>query len=170
MYLRRCCRNKDGKRHAYWARVESFRTPRGPRQRVVAWLGELDAVGRMAIAQPAEGKHQWQADLFDQTEPEWVEIDVKGVRLERSREFGGAWLGLRLADELGLIDFFRAAMVKGRKQVPWPMTALVLVLGRLCDRSSELHLAEQGYEASALAELLGVPADKVNDDRLYRAR
>ena len=28
---------------------------------------------------------------------------------------------------------------------------------------------EHGYEASALADLLGVPADKVNDDRLYRA-
>ena len=29
-------------------------------------------------------------------------------------------------------------------------------------------LAEHFYEASALAELLGVPADKVNEDRLYR--
>ena len=45
---------------------------------------------------------------------------------------------------------------------------LVLVLGRLLDPCSELHLAEHGYEASALAELLGVPAAKVNDDRLYR--
>ncbi len=42
-------------------------------------------------------------------------------------------------------------------------------LGRLVDSSSELHLAEHGYEANALAELLGVPAAKVNDDRLYRA-
>jgi len=123
----------------------------------------------MAIAQQAEGKHEWQADLFDATEPEWVEVDLKRVRVERAREFGGAWLGLRLADDLGLIGFLREAMAKGREQVPWPMMALVLVLGRLCDRSSELHLAEHGYEASALAELLGVPAEKVNDDRLYRA-
>jgi transposase len=47
--------------------------------------------------------------------------------------------------------------------------AMVLVLGRLVDASSELHLAEHGYQASALAEMLGVPAAKVNDDRLYRA-
>jgi transposase len=47
--------------------------------------------------------------------------------------------------------------------------SLVLVLGRLMDASSELHLAEHGYEASALAEILGVPAAKVNEDRLYRA-
>jgi hypothetical protein len=46
--------------------------------------------------------------------------------------------------------------------------ALVLVLGRLSDASSELHLAEHGYASSALAELLGVAAAKVNDDRLYR--
>jgi hypothetical protein len=40
---------------------------------------------------------------------------------------------------------------------------MALVLGRLCEPSSELHLAEHFYEASALGELLGVPADKVNE-------
>jgi transposase len=45
----------------------------------------------------------------------------------------------------------------------------MLVLGRLCDASSELHLAERFYDSSALADLLSVPADKVNEDRLYRA-
>jgi hypothetical protein len=47
--------------------------------------------------------------------------------------------------------------------------ALVLVLGRLCAPSSQLHLAEHLYEGSALPDLLGVPVAKVNDDRLYRA-
>jgi transposase len=169
VYLRRCFRNKDGKRHAYWALVESYRTACGPRQRVVAWLGELDAAGRMAVAEQAAGQQQRQAHLFDDAEPAWVEVDAAGVRVEAAREFGGAWLGLRLAEELGLIDFLREAMARGREQVPWPMMALVLVLGRLCDRSSELHLAERGYQASALPELLGVPVEKVNEDRLYRA-
>ncbi len=45
----------------------------------------------------------------------------------------------------------------------------ILVLGRMVEASSELRLAEHTYEASALAELLGVPAEKVNDDRLYRS-
>jgi len=56
VYLRRCYRRKDGKRHAYWALVESFRSARGPRQRVVAYLGELDEQGRLGVqraAQPA---------------------------------------------------------------------------------------------------------------------
>jgi len=41
------------------------------------------------------------------------------------------------------------------------------MLGRLCDPSSELGVAERFYESSALADLLGVPAEKVNEDRLY---
>src|SRR3989304_3075965 len=46
MYLRPCYRRKNGKRHAYWALMESYRTERGPRQRVVAYLGQLDERGR----------------------------------------------------------------------------------------------------------------------------
>ena len=41
MFLRRCRRSKNGKQHRYWALVESYRTARGSRQRVVAYLGEL---------------------------------------------------------------------------------------------------------------------------------
>ena len=43
------------------------------------------------------------------------------------------------------------------------------MLSRLCDPSSELYIAEHLYERTALGDLLGVPAGKVNDDRLYRA-
>jgi hypothetical protein len=41
MFIRPCYRRKNGKRHAYWALMESYRTERGPRQRVVAYLGQL---------------------------------------------------------------------------------------------------------------------------------
>jgi hypothetical protein len=170
MYLRRCYRRKDGKRHAYWALVESYRTARGPRQRVVAYLGEMDEAGRLGVRQQAEpGDRRWQPRLFDITEPEWIEVDLKRIAIERSREFGGPWLGLELCRRLGLVEFLKGAMPVGREEIPWPMMALVLVLGRLCEPSSELHLAEHFYEASALAELVGVPANKVNEDRLYRA-
>ena len=102
MYLRRWYRRKDGKRHAYWALVESDRTARGPRQRVVAYLGELDERGRLGVQRRASrAEPGWQAHLFEDRTPEWVEV-------------------------------------------------------------------EHGYENSALAELLGVPAEKVNEDRLYR--
>jgi hypothetical protein len=170
MYLRRCYRRKDGKRHAYWALVESYRTARGPRQRVVAYLGELDEKGRLGVRRCAlGGDRTWQAGLFLDDEPEYVEVDLKGVRVESSRQFGGCWLGLTLWQELGLSELLNELLPPGREEISWTAIAQVLVLGRMLDPSSELHLAEQGYESTALAELLGVPAAKVNDDRLYRA-
>jgi transposase len=169
MYLRRCYRNKDGKRHAYWALVESYRTARGPRQRVVAWLGAMDEQGRLGVKRCAGQNTAQQRGLFRDTRPEWVEVDVKRVRVERSRKFGGPWLGLELLRRLELDRFFEQALPEGREQIPWSLMATVLVLGRLCDPSSELHLAERFYESSALTDLLSVPAEKVNEDRLYRA-
>lgn len=168
MYLRRCYRNKDGKRHAYWALVESYRTTRGPRQRVVAWLGELDEQGRMAIRKEGE-ETSYQGHLFEDNKPTWIEVDLRRVTVERTRRFGGPWLGLELLRKLGLDSFIAQTVPKGREDVSWAVMSMVLVLGRLCDPSSELRLAEQGYESSAMSELLGVPSDKVNDDRLYRA-
>jgi transposase len=69
---------------------------------------------------------------------------------------------------VGLDRFFESVLPVGREEIPWAVMAEVLVLSRLCDPSSELHIAEHFYEQSALADVLGVPADKVNDDRLYR--
>jgi transposase len=176
MYLRRCYRAKDGKRHAYWALMESYRTERGPRQRMVAYLGDLDEAGRLGVRDAAQRQRRQdtsrQGDLFAETQAaRFVEVDPAGMRVERVRDFGGAWLGLELAKELGLTDLLQRLMAPGvgREDVPWPLMALVLVLSRLCDPSSELHIAEHSYPHSAMADLLGVPGEKVNDDRLYRA-
>ena len=43
------------------------------------------------------------------------------------------------------------------------------MIARLCEPASELHIAEDWYRRTALDDLLGVPAERVNDDRLYRA-
>jgi hypothetical protein len=167
VYLRRCYRKKQNKRHAYWALVESYRTARGPRQRVVAYLGEMDEAGRIGVQQAAQPKLE-QASLFEQVEPQWVEVDLKRVRVECARQLGGVWLGYELLQRLELIPFLAGQLAMRRENIPWATLSIVLVLARWCDPSSELHLAEQGYESMALADLLGVPADKVNQDRLYR--
>ena len=160
---------KDGKRHPYWALVESYRTARGPRQRVVSWLGAMDERGRLAVGRSAQRQATVQSELFTENTPEWVEVDLRRVRAERSRHFGGPWLGLELARRLELDRWLEAVLPSGREEISWASMALVLVLGRLCEPSSELHLAERFYEASALPDLLGVPVEKVNDDPLYRA-
>lgn len=169
MYVRRCYREKNGKRHGYWALVESYRTARGPRQRVVAYLGELDERGRIGVqqaVQPTAQEHLFRP-LSDR--PEWVEVDIHGVRVERSRQFGGCWLGIALVRQLGLSGLLEELLPPGREGISWSVMAQILVLGRMVEASSELRLAEHTYEASALAELLGVPGEKVNEDRLYRS-
>ncbi|HLJ97810.1 MAG TPA: IS1634 family transposase [Gemmataceae bacterium] len=174
MYLRRCHRAKDGKRHAYWALVKSVRTAKGPRQEVVAYLGDLDEAGRLGVQQVSGGDRQpLHPELFSATaapaEPRWVEVDLSAVRVERTREFGGPWLALQIINKLGLRKVLDELMPAGREDVPWAVMAMVLVICRLCDPSSELRIAEHLFGRSALADLLGVASDKVNDDRLYRA-
>jgi hypothetical protein len=171
MYLKRCGQNRLKRDGVYWELVESYRTERGPRQRVVSYLGNVGESNRLGVQQAARGETgSWQSRLFDEVaEPEWVEVDVRRVHAERVRDFGAYWLGLVVADKLGLISLLEQLLPKGREDVPWSMMALTLVLMRLSGPSSELRIAEYLYERSSLVDLLGIPTEKVNDDRLYRA-
>lgn len=169
MYLRKIKRHKDGKTHGYWALVESYRTARGPRQRVVAYLGEMDASGRLSIQMAAENRMDYQADMFDELEPKWVEVNLNAVRVERVRDFGDIWLALELIKRLGLYDFFHRVMPPGREKIPGAKLALVLLIARFCNPSSELYIAEHYYGHTALADLLGIADAKIYDNRLYRA-
>jgi len=170
MYLRRIRGKEAEESRSYWALVESYRTERGPRQRTVAYLGDVESDLRAGVQQAAEARgREGQGDLFSGKPPQWVEIDASRVRVERSRAFGGAWLGLHLLRLLGLPEKLSALLPAGREEVPWAVMAEILVLCRWCEPSSELSIAERLYERSALEDLLGVPGEKVNDDRLYRA-
>ena len=173
MYLRHTTVNKDGKTHSYWRLVRSVRRGRRVFQETVAHLGELDAQGRARarrLALEITGACE-QCDLFEAAAPagEPIEIRLEQVRLERARRFGDVWLGWRLWCALGLDRFCAARMGEGRERVPWATMAAILVIARLCEPSSELHIAEDWYRRTALSDLLGVPAERVNDDRLYRA-
>lgn len=167
MFIRPCYRRKNGKRHAYWALVESYRTARGPRQRVVGYLGQIAEPRRRGVKRAAGGDAQ--RSLFDEAAAEWVEVDVKRLRVERCLDFGGPWLGLQLLRRLKVMDFLEEIMPVGREEIPWSLMSSVLVLCRLCQPSSELHIAEQLYKHTAMADLLGIPPETINEQRLYRA-
>src|SRR5438094_3177948 len=79
------------------------------------------------------------------------------------------WLGWTLWRALRLDEALTRLLPEGREAVPWATMAAVLVLARLCEPSSELHIAETWYRGTALEDLLALPAPLVNDDRLYRA-
>ena len=172
MYLRHTTRRKDGKVHTYWRLVRSVRVGHTVRQQTVAHLGELDAQGRArakALAQAITGGRE-QPDLFEPAVVEdAVPIQLTRIRLERGRTFGEVWLAWTLWRALRLDELLERLLPDGRETVPWATMAAVLVLARLCEPSSELHIAEDWYRRTALEDLLALPASLVNDDRLYRA-
>lgn len=179
MFLRRCKRKKDGKQHLYWALVESYRTARGSRQQVVAYLGELkkgdEQSGWAQLARRLDKKSRPLPSLFDPphyddpTDEEPVEINLKGVRLERLRDFGDVWLALGLWRLLGLDKLLSDRMPQGHEEIPWNIVAAILAIARFCEPSSELHIEDSWYSRTALEDLLAVPAEKVHTDRLYTA-
>jgi transposase len=107
LYLRRHKKKVAGEEYGYWSLVESIRTARGPRQRIVATISKLPD--------------------YDQEEQ------------------------------------------IGWEEIPWAVMACILVIARFCAPSSELQIADSWYGKTALCDLLEVPFDKINEDRLYRA-
>ncbi len=172
MYLRHSTRSKDGKTHTYWRLVQSVRCGGKVVQKTVAQLGELDAEGRAQarmLARQITGREE-QVELFEeQPASATVPVRLDRVRIERERSFGDVWLAWTLWRALGLDALCAERIAEGREKIPWATMAAILVSARLCEPSSELHIAEDWYRRTALDDILGVPVERVNDDRLYRA-
>lgn len=100
---------------------------------------------------------------------EWVEVDTANVRVENELAFGGPWLAMELMRTLHLDKLFESVMPRGGEDIPWAKMASVLAICRLCKPSSELFIAEHYYRSTAMPELLGIPVDKINEQRLYRS-
>jgi len=169
MFLRKIpYRKQGGVTSWYWQLVESYRTERGPRHRVVAHLGEIGEEGRLGVKQAAEGRQPHQTSLFEDAKPSWVEVNINRVRVERTRRFGDVWLALELMKKLGLTEFFQGIFPSSRAKIPWADLATILVVARFCDARSELSIAEHFYSSSSLPDLLGIAEEDVYDNRLYR--
>jgi len=141
MFLRKLNIKKDGKQHQYWALVESYRTEKGPRQRIVCYLGDVDASNALGIKQAAQKVESHQMDFFSCKElPERIEINPGKVSTERQRSFGGVWLGKKLYDLLGLNTLFSDIFEKSRERSDWGKIIEILVIARFFSPSSELHL------------------------------
>jgi len=172
MYLRHTIRKKDGKVHRYWCVVRSVRLGRRVIQQVVAHLGELDERGRIQARELARlliGTPE-QAQLFNNgSEGLTVPVRLKGIRVERSLRFGDVYLGLALWRGTGLEDLCEQLLPVGKELIPWAKMAALLVTARLCEPSSELHIAEDWCRRTALADLLQLGDREVTKERLYRA-
>src|SRR5579872_2647639 len=178
MFLRSHHRDKDGKDHTYWSLVETVRTPDGPRQRTLCYLGELNDSGQARWLKTIEvfneqGEAQ-QLKLFPSQvepppdDPQVARVLLNKVLLERTRQFGSCWVGLELWKHLELDRFFQQTVDEQEADVPWSRVAAVLAINRLCAPGSELAVEERWYPSTALDDLLGIEEGKINDTRLYR--
>ena len=126
--------------------------------------GPRRALARRLIGAPEE------ASLFnDDSQQLTAPVRLKGVRVERSRQFGEVYLALALWRGVGLEELCKRLLPAGQERVAWAKMAAVLVTARLCEPSSELHIAEDWYRRTALCDLLQLGEEEVNKDRLYRA-
>lgn len=164
--------------YEYWTLVESVRTASGPRQRVVASIGKLsgredeERVGWEQIRDLLSGREKEKTpDLFEPAEkaPDWALVDLRTVRVERTRRFGDVFLALCVWKRLELDRIFQDLGDEGNDEYGVDVLACLLAIARLCEPSSELEIAQSWYGKTALDEIIGISADKINKDRLYRA-
>jgi transposase len=180
MFLRRYSRTKDGKKHFYYALVESVRTDAGPRQRVIAHLCELNH----------DQERRWQRtvtfyncqgdakqlrlfpdddDLPGPDDPDVVRIRLGCVGWSNGRRLGDVWLARWLWHYVGLDAIVARHLPQGKETVPPADIIAIEVINRLCQPCSEFALAEHWYASTGLEDLLGVPDSAVTKDRLYRS-
>jgi len=178
MFLRAHRRSKDGKQHRYWSLVETVRTPDGPRQRRLCYLGELNDSAHSRWLKTievfnAEGEST-QLKLFPseveppENDPDVARVLVKKVRVERTRQLGPCYLGWELWRRLKLDEFFQGVIDTDGADVAWSRVAAILGINRLCAPGSELALEKQWYPGTSLGDILHIEEGKINHTRLYR--
>jgi transposase len=179
MFIRSYVRTKSGKKHTYFALVESVRTDAGPRQQIVAYLGELNADQerrwqRTVVFHNRQGNTQ-QLRLFpdDDTiplsdDPDVVRIRVNEIGWTNACRFGDVYLARWLWNLLDLDAIIHRHIPPGKETVRPADVVAIEVINRLCAPCSEFALAEHWYASTGLEDLLGVPNEAVTKDRLYR--
>ncbi len=180
MYLRRTQRKKNGKEHSYWSIVESRRLADGRvAQRHVLYLGEINDAQEQAWTRSIEvfqdGQPQPQTmALFpeDRVGPGGDEVPIVRLRLNelsvhRPRQWGACWLALHLWKQLQLDQFWAKRLKPSRKGTRWERVLMVLTAYRLIAPGSEWRLHRQGFDQSALADLLGVDCSVADPHQLY---
>ena len=120
-----------GECYEYWTLVKTVRTAKGPRQEILATLGKEPGL-------ESRSRHGWEqvADLLEGRTPapvqgelghnlsaapqaQWAQVDLRGVRVERVREFGQVYLALSLWRRLGLHTLLKEIIQPGEEDVPW---------------------------------------------------
>lgn len=194
MFIRKTTSNQGNKTYTNYLLVESFATPKGPRQKTVCSLGNLKPRPReewLKLVCKVKAALSGQPSLFPEVSDPEVEVIVEKAREFESRRKGGV---PRLSPQddvvavhtdgvqteearevgpvhVGLQMFKRLDMDKILEGIGFSKSAVrltqMMVMNRLILPKSE-HAMPDWMTRTALSDLLGVDFSKVNDDQLYR--
>jgi len=155
MFLRRHRKRVAGEDYTYWSLVKTVRTAKGPRHQFLAHLGKLDDAKAQFAREWSELDSLLEGTASRPTQltfasapiapgtPLWRTIDVRGVRVERVRQFGRVYLALALWRRLRLHELLVKLLPVGEEQVGWDLVACLLTIARSCGQPSELSVAER---------------------------
>jgi transposase len=196
MFIKEITKKNSGydKIFTYHRLMESVRTAKGPRQRIILNLGKLDLpreewpILARRIEEIISGQQSFltlpphveslachYASLFkrkemqsiptaEEKEHDWESVDLNSLSLEECRTIGGEAVGYEAFKRLGLPQILSEM---GFTQEESNKTAL-LVIGRLLHPSSERDAALWAKKISALDELLGTNFQHLSNNALYR--
>ena len=181
MYIKQVIKGngRTNKKYKYFHLVESIRTEKGPRQRLILNLGKIDLdpsqyhslarriedilTGQTSIyeiplkiekiARRAAGKISDKTSREEVKSTDFTEVDITSLKTMRSRTFGGEYLCNSIWEELGITRFF---LKNGVSSNTIPILK-ALVLNRLIDPGSERYTKEWVDNRSSLYEITERP-------------
>lgn len=198
MFIKRNVSKRGDKTYVSHLLVESVLTPAGPRHRTICNLGKMDpgpkeewlelaeriqaALGgqpglfpdaRVEQAVNRVREHQAKAGVAeavtesplvgDVAIPETIAVKPSGVRTQNLREAGPVHVGHQFWQRLQMDAILKAV----RLAAPARRLTEVMVLNRLVHPCSELAMVDWAKRV-AVADVLGVDTEKLNEDRFYR--
>jgi len=188
VFVRRSTRRYRDRTYTNYFLVESVRTPKGPRQKVVCSLGDLSPRPRaqwLELVRKVEAVLAKQEVLFDGSseaevatvvarvregrtareaaQGEVVAVRTDGVSTEEHRAAGPVHVGVQFWGKLGLEEILRASGLSERACT----LTLAMTMNRLIQPCSE-HAMPDWIRRTALADLIGVDFTRLRDKALYR--
>jgi len=147
----------NGKEYSYIQLIETERTPRGPRQRVLATLGRVDLDGPRNVDRLMRNLSRYaerarMIDVLKDMNPIWA------------KRYGDVLVADKLWSDLGLKAILRRIGSSGDNEFSFERAVFSMVYDRLADPGSKLSLSEKLREEYYIPE-----TDGLELQHLYRA-
>lgn len=198
MFIKRSVSKRGDKTYVSHLLVESVLTPVGPRHRTICNLGKMDPGPKeewLELAERIQAALGGQDGLFPDARvdqavrrvrerqartsvsepeaespmtgemaiPDTLTVKPSGVRTQDLREAGPLHVGHQMWQRLQLDAILKAAKLAA----PVRQLTEVMTLNRLVHPCSELAMVDWAKRV-AVADILGVDTEKLNEDRFYR--